>query len=154
MHVVFDLDGTIANIDHRRHLVEVTQPPKLVGEPHRPVIRPDWKAFFRACVDDTPNLQVIYLMNLLHHNGNIIDIWSGRSDVVEPETIAWLERYKVPFNRLVMRPQGDFTPDESLKRSWILKHGRPDLVFDDRGKVVAMWRSLGIPCFQVAEGKF
>lgn len=32
--------------------------------------------------------------------------------------------------------------------------GAPDLVYDDRGCVVAMWRSEGVPCFQVAPGAF
>jgi hypothetical protein len=36
MFVVFDLDGTLASIEHRRHHLD----------------RKDWKAFFAACVDD------------------------------------------------------------------------------------------------------
>jgi hypothetical protein len=30
----------------------------------------------------------------------------------------------------------------------------PTLVFDDRSRVVEMWRKNGIKCFQVAEGNF
>ena len=30
----------------------------------------------------------------------------------------------------------------------------PDAVYDDRNKVVAMWREEGIQCFQVALGDF
>ena len=29
-----------------------------------------------------------------------------------------------------------------------------DLAFDDRDRVVAMWREEGVPCFQVAPGDF
>jgi hypothetical protein len=37
---IFDLDGTIAHIDHRKHFIE--------GE------RKSWSRFYKACVDDTP----------------------------------------------------------------------------------------------------
>ena len=52
-----------------------------------------------------------------------------------------------------MRADGDHTPDVVLKRSWL--HAlhpdeRPDAVYDDRQRVVDMWRDEGITCFQVA----
>jgi hypothetical protein len=34
------------------------------------------------------------------------------------------------------------------------RHGAPFFVLDDRDKVVAMWRSKGLICLQVAEGNF
>jgi hypothetical protein len=60
-----------------------------------------------------------------------------------------------------MRPAtggGMFTPDDILKEAW-LREQFPDknnilCVYDDRDKVVAMWRRNGIPCFQVAPGDF
>jgi len=58
-----------------------------------------------------------------------------------------------------MRPADDFTPDEVLKRQWYEDLPRIDkerlvAVFDDRQKVVDMWRAIGVPCFQVARGDF
>ena len=58
-----------------------------------------------------------------------------------------------------MRKAGDFTPDEDLKRGWLAEMEPPELarltaVFDDRDKVVAMWRAAGVPCFQVAPVAF
>lgn len=60
---------------------------------------------------------------------------------------------------LTMRVEGDFTPDEKLKEGWLSSlssHDRRRLVcvFDDRDKVVSMWRSNGVACFQVAPGGF
>jgi hypothetical protein len=54
-----------------------------------------------------------------------------------------------------MRRKGDHTPDEQLTGGWYYKLGeynqkRLVAVFDDRDKVVAMWRSKGVACFQVA----
>jgi hypothetical protein len=58
-----------------------------------------------------------------------------------------------------MRKAGDFTPDEQLKATWLSEIEPPEYkrltaVFDDRDKVVAMWRAAGVPCFQVAPGAF
>ena len=57
-----------------------------------------------------------------------------------------------------MRPIRSFTPDDKLKNDW-LNTKFPDkddvlCVFDDRDKVVDMWRRNGISCFQVAPGTF
>ena len=55
-----------------------------------------------------------------------------------------------------MRPDGDTTPDDVFKRG-VLDIVRdhigcdPDLVFDDRNRVVDMWRDAGIPVFQVVD---
>lgn len=138
MFVVFDLDGTLANIEHRRHHLD----------------RKDWTAFFAACVDDLPNWPVIRSLYSLSEAGHRVEIWSGRSDEVREETRFWLDRHDINPDLLIrMRSAGDYTPDVDLKRSWL--HAlhpdeRPDVVFDDRGRVVDMWRSEGIACFQVA----
>lgn len=146
---IFDLDGTIANVDHRRHLVE--------KKPQR------WDAFYKACVDDTPNTPVIATMELLLAAGCEVQIFSGREDSVRKETVAWLTQHtslNMKTTTLLMRPTGDSTPDDVLKKNWyenVLTAGerrRLVAVFDDRDKVVAMWRSMGVPCFQVAPGDF
>ncbi|MEZ5595659.1 MAG: hypothetical protein R3E84_04585 [Pseudomonadales bacterium] len=146
---IFDLDGTVALIDHRRHLV--------AGK------RRAWGAFFAACVHDAPNAPVIRTMRQLHDSGAQLWIWSGRSDEVKAQTLAWLQRH-LPWlgldgNTLRMRRQGDYTPDEILKRSWLHALAVDDrqrliAIFDDRDKVVAMWRAEGVTCFQVAAGDF
>ena len=142
--VIFDLDGTLALNEHRQHLVRNGTP--------------DWAAFFQACDKDTPNWNVIEILRHHYKMGCIIVILSGRSDEVEAKTRAWLQEYRVPHDKLVMRPEGDYTPDKDLKRSWlaeIRRNGGSVLcVYDDRDSVVAMWREEGITCCQVAEGDF
>lgn len=146
---IFDLDGTLALTEHRQHLVQGTD-------------KPDWAAFFAACVGDSPNVPVIEtLINLIEAHAEVW-IWSGRSSEVMEQTKHWLAEHlgdiaeDVP---LTMRVEGDFTPDDELKRAWlsyISAYDRRRLVavFDDRDKVVAMWREAGVPCFQVAPGAF
>jgi hypothetical protein len=102
-------------------------------------------------------------------------LFSGRNDRSYKETKEWLEMYEVPYHMLVMRPDkfkdkswpiasGNpatpdmrFMPDEILKKKMLDTFVDIDNVFmtvDDRQKVVDMWRSLGLTCFQVAPGDF
>lgn len=153
---IFDLDGTLAIIDHRRGLVE--------KEGKGNDFKPDWDAFFKACVRDTPNWPVIGVLQQLYSVGCEIRIWSGRSDMVRADTIIWLSTYlgmptKTIDGMLTMRKADDFTPDQNLKKKWLLaltptERFRLGGVFYDRDKVVAMWRSQGVACFQVAPGAF
>jgi hypothetical protein len=55
-----------------------------------------------------------------------------------------------------MRKIGDFRPDEVLKKEWLDEVGPENIkmIFDDRDKVVKMWRDNGITCLQVAPGNF
>ena len=139
---IFDLDGTLALIDHRRRYVE--------GKDK------DWDAFNLACVDDDPNSPVINVLRCLERSGDTIVIYSGRDDTAKDQTKEWLAEHDIPYHRLRMRPHGDFTPDEELKLSWALEENGEtiDGVFDDRQKIVDMWRANGLTCFQVAKGDF
>ena len=142
MFFVFDLDGTLADVEHRKHHVR--------GKNR------DWPAFFKECTDDGPNKPVIAALLALKAAGHRIEIWSGRSDEVKAETLAWLEANGIdPALLTNMRPEKDYQPDDALKRQWLLAADtRPDAIYDDRNKVVDMWRAEGIPCFQVAPGDF
>lgn len=140
-YVIFDLDGTLSLTHHREHHV-------------RGKVK-DWDAFYEACDQDAPNTNIIALTKIMHEAGLRVHIMSGRSKQVIKKTIAWLHENEVYYDSLQMREEGDFTPDDELKKGWVLDYGIPPVVvFDDRNKVVRMWRSLGITCCQVAEGDF
>ena len=148
---IFDLDGTLALTEHRQHILDDKDNPNR------------WRDFFAACVDDLPNLPVIRTMEELWSHADIL-IWSGRSAEVRAQTLHWLDAHTVIkwtfLDRVLrMRDTEDFTPDEELKASWLdnlcpRDRGRLVAVFDDRDKVVSMWRSKGVACFQVAPGGF
>lgn len=142
MFYVFDLDGTLADMEFRRHFV-------MNGNR-------DWKSFYKSCVEDHPNTPVIEALKAHVAAGHRVEIWSGRSDEVEAETRDWLTAQGVdPALLTNMRAQTDYTPDYELKRRWLKKcDARPDAIYDDRDSVVAMWREEGVPCFQVAPGDF
>lgn len=190
--VIFDLDGTLALTGHRQHFVQLQDGspvavPGGIGTyrgPHEKfaddvwvefpgtgkwsysrtdvAFKPDWPAFFRACVDDLPNTPVIAALHAHRAAGHTVMIVSGRSDEVAAETITWLFKHVYDGELCtfapIMRAAGDFTPDDELKRRWLndgkIPRERVLCAYDDRDKVVAMWRAEGIACFQVAPGAF
>ncbi len=144
---IFDLDGTLALIEHRLPLLES-------GDRDR------WDRFHAACEHDPPNRPVIATMEALRRSGADIWIFSGRNGSTRETTIVWLCKH-TSFTReeleltLHMRAVDDYTEDINLKRLWLertLQEDRDRLVavFEDRDRVVAMWRAAGVPCFQVA----
>lgn len=150
---IFDLDGTLALIEHRRHHVQC------------PREQQNWPAFNAACVDDLPHLPILRIMDSLLRDGAEVWIFSGRSDTVRTQTIQWLivnsecALTKIDHDAIQMRPAGDTTPDDKLKLNWLnnmLDEDRERLVavFEDRDRMVAMWRAQGLTCLQVAPGDF
>ena len=150
---IFDLDGTIANIDARR---------KLCAKPNGKM---DFNQFFDPKnIDlDLPNDPVIQTLQMLDKAKFNIVIFSGRSKATKDATVQWLKKYDVPYGVLKMRPTSHpfaYMKDDDLKKHWLDsifpddQKNRIVAVFDDRDQVVKMWRSNNIPCFQVAEGAF
>ena len=148
--VIFDLDGTLANIEDIRRLCT-----KDNG-------KMDWDKFFdpRNINLDKPKQDVIMMAQALAEIGYMVAIFSGRSESTINTTKSWLNKHKVPWHILKMRPEKHpfkFMPDEKLKLQWLNKMDWKDdvvAVFDDRDKVVNMWRENGLTCMQVAYGNF
>ena len=169
--VIFDLDGTLANIDARR--LKAGSPSGKTPTPSKM----DWDVFFDPdnIKLDTPNDPVIKMAQLFKKDGFKIVIFSGRNDRSFDTTKQWLKKFDVPFDLLVMRPDkfksdswpiadGNpatsdmrFMPDDILKKKMLdtfVDINDVFLVVDDRQKVVDMWRDLGLNTFQVAPGDF
>ena len=148
--IVSDIDGTLALLDHRRH--HVASKPK------------NWKAFFAEIPKDKPNMAVVVALKAFHDQRHYpLILCSGRGKEHAAVTIAWIkqhieEPFGIYFEALYMRELRDHRADDIVKRELLnkmrLDGWDPQLVLDDRDRVVAMWRSEGIPCFQVAPGDF
>jgi hypothetical protein len=138
--VLFDLDGTLANVVHRLHHI------KTEGSPN-------WPAFFDACIADTPNDYVITLNHMCYQAVPAVFICSGRPDSHLDVTTQWLKKHYVRYHKLFMRPAGDYRPDTEIKKEMLeIIRGLdfdPLFAVDDRPSVVAMWRANNVPCFVV-----
>ena len=168
--VIFDIDGTLADIEHRRHFVE--------GK------KKDFDSFNAAMVNDTPNEPIVDLMWMCEDAAKQIIFCTGRMEQYREVTRNFLldkcsyegsyhddlyagERYsRESIERhldtyLIMRPdERRHDPDHQIKQEMldeILKTvDKSNILYavDDRQRVVDMWRSNGLTCLQVAEGNF
>ena len=151
--VIFDLDGTLADITHRLHHIDKDH----ADENGHYSDEVDWDAFNDACHRDKPHKDIIELLRMYKSRHYVVWILSGRGDSAREKTIAWLKEHDVPYDFLMMRPEKDFRPDEVLKAQMLEEvqtHYVVHLCVDDRSKVVRMWREKGLRCLQVAQGDF
>ena len=99
--VVFDVDGVLSDAVGRQHFIERG--------------RRDWDAFFNACGDDPIIGEVVRVLELLDSRLQVI-LLTGRPMRVQPQTLAWLERYGLRWDLLVMRARGDYSQVTWFKR--------------------------------------
>lgn len=95
---------------------------------------------------------------MAHNAGMAVVYCSGRSADFRDVTERWIaEHVQVP-GPLFMRPSGDTRNDAVVKLELFDEHIRDhyDVAFalDDRDRVVAAYRSIGLTVMQVAEGSF
>ena len=143
--IIFDVDGTIADVEHRRHFV--SQKPA------------DWKSFRNSTAFDTPVQWVCDIAKRFIAQGDNVAFFSARNEsersITEKQISEWIGE---GHQGLFLRPDGDFRRDDEFKSDLADKFeeigGKIDLVFDDRNQVVEMWRQRGTTVVQVADGDF
>lgn len=147
--IVFDLDGTLADVSHRRLFLDKNPP--------------NWKDFNYNIPYDKPNQPIIDLyLALKKVDGNRLVIFTGRQEDSRIETDNWIFEHMQTITTdcsLFMRKTGDFRGDSIVKQEMIeiceKKLGsKIVMAVDDRDSVVKMWRDNGITCLQCAYGDF
>jgi len=147
MDYLFDVDGTLLDITHRLKFIQTK--PK------------DWPAFRdpRQKNWDEPILPVMTIFNALRAAGHGTIIVTARHKDEEEDTrktlVQWMpgmldydpefEDYKIP---MYLRSNRDFRKDAIVKAEILDKiHEdgyKPQMVFDDRPAVIAMWHEKGL----------
>lgn len=136
---VFDIDGTLALSGDRKMY--------------------DWS----RVGEDQPNIPVIRVAQALSLVYPVVKV-SGRMDTDDCRelTVKWLVKHGCDHgigmclhrDPLFMRGDGDYRPDDVVKREFFElltdMYGEVHGVFDDRPKVIRMWRDLPLTCFDVA----
>lgn len=151
--IVCDIDGTMADIEHRRHHIPRREP----GDKKRP--RQNWKAFFEEMVNDTVNEWCRALIVSMSDRYPIIYA-TGRAGEYEDITAMWLEDngLRMAGSLLYSRMPKDYRKDSIVKEIILEFEIKPkyDILFivDDRKQVVDMWRSHGYTVLQCDEGDF
>lgn len=107
---------------------------------------------------DAPNDAVVDLVANYGELGYKIIIITGREESCRDATNTWCEDIGIFPDYIFMRPNGDYTPGEELKKRLYEENVKDkfyiEFVIDDSSKCVKMWRDLGLLCLQPNEGKF
>jgi predicted kinase len=130
--VIFDIDGTLANMVDR--------------SPY------DWK----RVDEDVVNERVSELVNFHKSLGRKIIILSGRDGSCKELTEKWLKENNIHFDEFHIRTEGDMRKDSIIKKEIFNNLIEPNYnvicVFDDRLQVLDMWFEEGIFTFNVNQG--
>jgi hypothetical protein len=130
---VIDIDGVVADVRHRLHLVQ--------GTPRR------WDEFFAAAGDDPPLPDGIALVGTLAADHDILWL-TGRPERNRRLTTDWLAAQGLPAEPLLMRRDRDFRPARLAKRDELRKLARTrevGVVVDDDPAVIALLAADGFP---------
>jgi len=142
--VVFDIDGVLSDARHRQHFIERGT-------------RRDWRGFFDACEADPLITESARLVELLDPSIRVV-LLTGRPVRVEPQTVAWLERFGLRWDVLIMRDRGDYSAAGEFKRQVVadLRHHGFDLrlAFEDDPRNHEMFQSEGVPCVYIHSGYY
>jgi predicted kinase len=167
--VIFDLDGTAADLTHRLKYLHRGDCPECNGSGEYQVteifnisgpcgfckgektVKRDNVRFLKESINDIPVKIIVEWMRELFVDHYVV-IVSGRSlGLCGKETILWLDRHSIRYHRLFMRDANDHRQDTEVKQSildMMLASGLPKeqiaFVVDDRLSVCRMWKENGL----------
>ena len=138
---IFDIDGTLANCDHRLHYVK--NKPK------------NWDAFYSECMSDHVIWPVAEMLELFRKN-YLIYIVTGRPERNRDLTELWLNNNKIYFDKLIMRGDRDFRKSPDYKSSVCdtieAEGNKIFLAVEDREDCINIFINRGIYTFNVSNG--
>lgn len=149
--IICDLDGTLANEEHRRPAVTGT------GWGAK-----EYDEYFSKIEQDTVFKHIHDILesfNSFHPDKYHIIFLTGRPERFRQNTMNWLEKNTSikPFD-LFMRKDRDYRCDVDYKKEIYNKFIKDKynvlFVLEDRTRVVALWRNLGLPCLQVQQSDY
>lgn len=139
--IIVDIDGTLAHIADGRSPYDASR-----------------------AMNDSLDDAVSVITAMFYNHGYKVIILTGRHEEHREVTEQWLEENGVEYDELYTRMESDVDEkgnrldDKIVKERLYRTHVEPrfnvKFVLDDRNRVVQKWRSLGLKCFQVAEGNF
>jgi FMN phosphatase YigB (HAD superfamily) len=132
--VIFDVDGTLADVAGIRHYVE--------GE------KKNFGKFHAAASLVPPHKEIVELAASLKRAGLVVIVVTSRKEQWRWRTVTWLRKWEVEHDHLYMRGDDDGRRDVDVKRDilvHILKTYRVVLAVDDNPAVIALWNEEHIP---------
>jgi hypothetical protein len=142
MKVIIDIDNTLSIANERFKLAE-----KENG-------KTDWDIVHTPehMIKDKPNLPMIDLAKSYKENGFEVIVLTGRPESTRKVTKEWLEKYKIPYDKLYMRSWEDnFLKAPDFKRKIYETEIKENVfcAYDDDQRIIDVWVELGITAFKV-----
>tara|TARA_Y100000590_G_C15577866_1_gene961167 strand:+ start:150 stop:584 length:435 start_codon:yes stop_codon:yes gene_type:complete len=136
--VICDIDGTVANNDHRQHYLEGKK---------------DWDGFFSELINDKPIYPVIQKVCEFQSQGKKIIFLTGRPERYSYSTTLWLKEYFDFDFELLMRGDKDkrnklLVKEEIFKKN--LSYKKIFCVIDNDISLLDMWRELKLEVIDVS----
>jgi uncharacterized HAD superfamily protein len=140
---VVDIDGVLSDAVSRQHYLEAP--------------RRDWRAFFDACGDDPVIDEMRVLLDLLDPGLRVV-LLTARPERLHQMTEAWLRRYEIRWDVLIMRGWGDYEVSRDFKEATVAElraYGfELRIAFEDDRRNVEMFRTAGVPCVYFHSGYY
>jgi phosphoglycolate phosphatase-like HAD superfamily hydrolase len=130
---IFDVDGTLANVDPYLHHVRGANR--------------DYDAFHESSIDALPNFEVVEMLNQAFFDQRDVIIVTSRKEKWRGLTSRWLAKNDIGHHALYMRKDDDNRPDYEVKRDILLqikKHWNVIHAVDDNPSVIKLWEDHGI----------
>ncbi len=141
--VIVDIDGVLSDAASRQHYLEAP--------------RQDWQGFFDACGEDPVIEEMKVLLELLDPVLRVV-LLTARPERIHHLTEAWLRRYDIRWDVLIMRGWGDYEASRDFKQATVgeLRDYGFDLkvAFEDDRRNVEMIRRAGVPCVYFHSGYY
>ena len=141
--VVVDIDGVLSDAVSRQHFLEAP--------------RQDWRSFFDACGEDPVIEEMRVLLDLLDPDLRVV-LLTARPERIHHLTEAWLRRYDIRWDVLIMRGWGDYEMARDFKHATVFELRRYGfdlrVAFEDDRRNVEMFRREGVPCVYFHSGYY
>ena len=135
---IFDVDGTLANVDPFLHHVRGSNR--------------DYDAFHEASIDALPNIDVLLMLNNAVSDKHAILIVTSRKEKWRGLTSMWMAINNIRSHALFMRADDDHRPDYEVKKDIlekINKHWHVIHAVDDNPNVIRLWEENNIPTTKI-----
>ena len=135
--VLCDIDGTVANNDHRQHLLKSYK---------------DWDKFFSKLSQDSPIVPIIEMINARFKDGMEIYFVTGRPERYRTETMSWLKKYFKYNFLLIMRKDNDLRNKLTIKKEMLSSIEKKDKVievYENDLDLIEMWEEEGLKTINI-----
>lgn len=147
---IFDMDGTIVNIDSIYTILHGMQTQTEQG------LSLMFKEYHSKALDCPPNQEVVQMIIDAKKDFDIIVV-TARGEEYRAETSWWLKKNNIIHDALFMRPINNYDSDEDVKDKiylkilnyWDILHA-----VDDNPNIIKLWSDYNIPTTKYESGLY